>query len=231
MARKDPAQPKPERKTRSQAKASGLVLSGVPRVNLLPASEVERRAAGQLVRRWAAGLAVTAVVVGGMVAGASLFLADADRNLAAEQNRTLDLNAELGELSPVSRAIAERASLNELRSDAMGNDLEWRSLFAEVDKALPGGVQLAGVNLITGANPVPEVEPTAGIGLIGVLTFSSDDPADQYRTVAALRKLDVVIAAEAGKLAAAESGFTFGVEVVVDQTHYSGTFQSPEGAK
>ncbi|MCW5951808.1 MAG: hypothetical protein KIT69_06090 [Propionibacteriaceae bacterium] len=232
MAKRSRPETKPEPQTKRKAKGSGLVIAGVPRVNLLPPSEVQRRAAGALVRRWAAGLVATAIVVSGLVAAAYWERGIVDQQLAAEQARTLDLNVELAGLSHVSRAFAERTTLTTLRSDAMGTDIEWRPLLADLAGSLPKGAELTGLELITGANPVADAEPGTGIGAIGRLTVGTDDPADQNRMVDKLRALDIVLAADAGALTSTgEDGFSFVVEFVLDQTHYSGDHLPEAGAR
>lgn len=232
MARR--SQPKPEAapRPRPKAKGSGLVLGGVPRVNLLPTSELQRRAAGALIRRWAAGMAATALVVSGLVAAAYWGRGLAEQQLAAEQARTTDLNVELGSLSHVSRALTEQNTLSDLRTKAMGNDIEWRALFSELTGALPKGAELTGFDLVTGANPTPDPDPTTGIGVLGQLIVTTTDPSDQNRMVDRLRALDISLAADAGVLSAAEGDtYTFVVEIVIDQTHYSGRHLPEAGAR
>lgn len=224
-------QEKPEPKQKRKPRGSGLVLAGVPRVNLLPASELHRRAAGALIRRWVAGLLATAVVVSGLVAAAYWERGVADLQLAAEQARTLELNADLASLSHISQAFAERTTLTDLRADAMGTDIKWRETFTELTRALPSGAKLTGFELVAGTNPVTS-EPATGVGLIGRFTVSTDDPADQKRMIEKLRTLDATLTADAGALNAdGEDGFTFVVEFVLDQTHYSGDHLPEEGAR
>lgn len=214
--------PNLEPKPKGKSKSSGIVLGGVPRVNLLPAAELQRRAASALIRRWVAGLAATAVVVSGLVVAAHWERGIAERQLAAEQARTINLNAELANLSHVSQAIADRGALSELRAATMGNDLKWRALFADLTRALPNGATLTGFELATGTNPAAGADPGIGIGVLGSLTVNTADPADQNRMIDKLRTLDTVLAADAGSLTSAgEDGYAFVVEFVVDQTHYS----------
>lgn len=228
----EPKAKAPEAKAKRKPKGSGLVIGGVPRVNLLPAGEVHRRAAGALVRRWIAALMATAVVVSGLVAAAYWERSIANRQLAAEQARTLQLNGELAGLAHVNLAFAERATLTTLRAEAMGTDTDWRATFADLTRSLPSDAELTGFELITGTNPVADAGPGTGIGLIGRLTVSTDDPADQDRMVDKLRSLDIALAADAGALTAAgEEGFSFVVEFVLDQTHYSGKHLPEAGAR
>jgi hypothetical protein len=228
----EPKAKKSEPKAKRKPKGSGLVIGGVPRVNLLPTSEVHRRAAGALVRRWVAALMATAVVVSGLVAAAYWERSLADRQLAAEQARTLQLNGELAGLAHVNRAFAERTTLTTLRAEAMGTDIDWRATFADLSRSVPSGAELTGFEVITGINPVADAEPGTGIGLIGRLTVSTDDPADQNRMVDTLRSLDITLSADAGALTAeGKEGFSFVVEFVLDQTHYSGKHLPEAGAR
>jgi len=221
---------KPERKPR--AKATGRVLSGVPRVNLLPPSEVERRAAAGLARRWAGGLVATALVVSGAVGAAHWVRNSASMELEAERDRTLTLNSELASFSHVSKALADRAALTTMRGEAMGNDTEWRALFKDVTTTIPGGARLEGFAAIPGANPVAGPGRLEGVGAIALLTVWSDDATDQNRMIDNLRKLDQTIWADAGAINAdGEDDFTFIVELVVDQSYYSGDFGQEGGAR
>ncbi|MGC4152799.1 MAG: hypothetical protein QM628_06935 [Propionicimonas sp.] len=232
MAKRSKPETKPAPKTKRRPKGLGLAVAGVPRVNLLPAAELQRRAAGVLVRRWVAGLMATAVVVSGLVAAAYWERTVAAQQLAAEQARTLDLNGELAGLSHVSQALAERTTLTTLRGQAMGADIQWRPLFTDLTSTLPRGSELAGFDLVTGINPADEVDPGTGIGLIGRLTVHTDDPADQDRMIDKLRALDITLSADAGALTSEdEDGFSFVVEFVLDQTHYSGEHLPEAGAR
>lgn len=232
MAMPSPSETQPEPKAKRRPKGSGMVIGGVPRVNLLPASEVQRRAAGALVRRWVVGLLATAAVVSCLVAAAYWERTVANQQLVAEQARTMDLNVELAGLSHVSRAFAERTTLTTLRAEAMGTDMEWRPLLTELAGSLPKGAALTGVELITGANPVADAVPGTGIGVIGRLTVSTQDPADQNRAIDKLRGLDIVLSADAGALTATgDEGFSFVVEFVLNQSHYSGDHLAEAGAR
>jgi hypothetical protein len=231
MAKRIQSETKWDPKPRGGAKGSGLQLGGIPRVNLLPAVELQRRAASALIRRWVAGLAATAVVVSGLVAAAYWERGIAEQRLLAEQTRTAELGQELTSLAHVSQAVADRSTLSELRTAAMGNDLEWRALFADLTRTLPRGTELIGFELVTGANSAAETDPATEIGMVGRLTVSTPDPADQNRMVDKLRALDIALSADAGSLIFASDGkYTFVVEFVVNQTHYSHDYLPEAGA-
>lgn len=220
-----------EKPTR-QPKGSGLVLAGVPRVNLLPASEIERRGVATLTRRWIAGLAVTAVMVSGLVGAAQMVRATAAARLSTEQDRTLALNNELAGYSHVSVVIGQRTALTTLRDAAMGNDVEWRALFRDLTSAIPGSAELTGFDLMPGTNPIPEPVSGTAVGVVGRLTIASKQPADQVRTIDRLRGLETVLSADAGAVTQEEDGsFVLIIEVVVDQAHYSGEYVAPGGVR
>jgi len=204
----------------------GAIRPGLPRVNLMPAVELARRERGILLRRWALGLLATATVVGLVVTGALALRIAADQRLAAEQQRTQELIAQLAEFTEVTEATSGRTQLQDYVSQAAGNDLAWRKLFDAVTDALPDGVHLEGYQLTVGALPETGVEPAQQVGIAGVLTLATGRPADQAATVTALRKLPGAFLVDVGDLTAADAGgFTFVVTFVADQTVYSGRFE------
>lgn len=231
-AQPQPSKVTPAREPKAKPVKSGLVLSGVPRVNLLPPSELERRATLSLLKRWVIAVLATAVVVSGVVIAANGVRAVASLELAAEHNRTLTLNAELASFADVSRALAEQAELTTYRGNAMGNDIEWRDFFKTLTSAVPDESDIRDFTLVAGANPVEGADPAIAIGLIGRLTLATTDPQDVARMVKQLRELGVTLAADTGSLSTAgEDGYTYTVEFVVNQTPYSGRLTSEAGPR
>ncbi|MEA5119513.1 MAG: hypothetical protein VB036_18110 [Propionicimonas sp.] len=206
---------------------TGLVLSGTPRVNLLPPQIIERRLQAALTRRWLAGLVASLVAVGAVVGGAQFLRAGAEASLLAEQDRTLQLTTELAGYVDVTTALSNSAALAKYRAEAMGSDLEWQSLSATLQKQLPAGVVLSIAELTPGANPVDTSPGVRAVGLTARLTLDSSDPIDQDKVVDKLRKLDFTIDADAGTLEATPDeglGYRMVVTFVADQTIYSGKF-------
>ena len=225
-----PDKPRPEKKARPVK--GGLVLSGVPRVNLLPLSELERRATRILIRRWAIGGLVTAAVVTGLVVGANAVRTVASLELAAEQARTIDLNGELAGFSEVSRALGERTELILYRGAALASDVEWRPLVSTLLAAVPADSEVTGFTLVAGATPAEDADPATSIGLIGTLTLSTDDARDVARMVENLRALESGLAAEAGPVTAVEDGgMDYTVQFVLSQAVYSGRFAGEAGVR
>jgi hypothetical protein len=227
-----PAQDKPRPKKKARPAKGALVLSGVPRVNLLPLSELERRATRGLLKQWAIGGLVTAAVVTGLVVGANAVRAVASLELAAEQARTIDLNGELAGFSEVSRALAERSELTVYRGAALASDVEWRPLVSTVLAAVPKDSEVTGFTLVTGATPAEDADPATAIGLIGTLTLNTEDARDVGRMVENLRALEPGLAAEAGPVTAVEDGgVDYTVQFVLSQAVYSGRFAGQAGVR
>jgi Tfp pilus assembly protein PilN len=207
-------------------KRGGAIRPGPPRVNLMPAGEVARREQGILLRRWALGLLATAIVVGLAVTAALVLRIAADQRLAAEQQRTVELTAQLAEFVEVTETNANRTKLQDFVGKAAGNDLAWARLFRAITAALPDGVRLQGFQLTVGALPQAGSEPAAQVGLAGELTLRTNRAADQADTVAALRKLPGAYLVDAGDLTAGQTGgFSFVVTFVADQSLYTGRFE------
>lgn len=206
---------------------TGLVLSGTPRVNLLPPQIVERRLQTALTRRWLVGLVGSIVAVGAVVGGAQVVRASAQASLVTEQDRTLQLTTELASYSEVTTALSNSAELAKYRAEAMGNDLEWRLVFSTLQKQMPDRVVLTGLELIPGANPTDGPQATGAVGLTGTMTLESTDPIDQDKVVDKLRKLDSTLDANASTLeliTGDDASYRMVVTFVSDQTVYSSRF-------
>lgn len=212
-----------EKAPKAPTTESGIPLSGVPRVNLLPASEVARRDGLRLTKRWVAGLAASLILVTIAIGVAVSWRTMAEFELTLEQERTLDLNTDLGALAKVSRVLADQDTLTKLRASAMANDAELQVVLKQIEGALPKGATLQVFDMIGGANPISGEDPGAAPGALARVVVATDDPADQYRMVASLRALETVLAAEAGVVASEDSEhYSFAVGITFDQSHYTG---------
>lgn len=215
-----------------KATSTGLVLAGTPRVNLLPPRIIEHRLQVRLTKRWLIGLIVSLLAAGMVGGGAYVMRASAQASLLAEQDRTIQLTAELAGYADVTKALSDRAALTSYRAEAMGNDLEWQAFYETVKRQLPAGVALSSIELTSGANPVTEAERPNTVGMAVRLTLSSSNPIDQDKVVDGLRKLDIAIDANASTLEADsgnDKGYSMVVTFVADQTIYSGRFTDGAG--
>lgn len=210
--------------------ASALVVGGLPRVNLMPPAELERRYRRTLLKRWVLGLMaavlLTVLVIGG--AFTSRFLADA--RLAAERDRTDALIAEIASLSAVGATVSTLADLTAYREDAMIADLEWAALLDSLRGSLPADVTVIGFDVTTGSGPVAD-EPDTAPGATVLLTLASAVPFDIVPAVRGLRTVPAVLAADGTGMRYDESKERYVAELAVltTQTAYSGRFAPKEG--
>ena len=105
-----------------KTQASALVVARIPRVNLMPGAEVERRARESLARRWSVALLVTIAAVAFACAGATLLAWDAGQRVADERARAALLTTQLESLGEVSGAIELRHELESFRTEILGAD-------------------------------------------------------------------------------------------------------------
>ncbi|MEU1973691.1 hypothetical protein ABZ477_18690 [Microbacterium sp. NPDC019599] len=213
--------------------APAFAFAGVPRVNLMPPLEIERRKRASLVRGWAWVVVAAMLVVGVIIAGAFALRLAADQALALEQANTNMLLAELSSLSEVSDAIAAEGELTAFRADAMGSDFAWAPLVASVTGALPADVRLTGFDLLSGGVPQTD-DATTEVGLVGTMTLESPNPIDIAATIRELRSLEMVADVDGRAVTTAEQvsgAYTYQLDVTFDQSVYSGKYAATEGAE
>lgn len=210
---------------------TGLVLGGLPRVNLLPPSVIERRLQATLTRRWIVGFVASVLAVVAMAVAAQAVLATTQSALRAEQDTTVQLTAELGSYSDVTKIMTDRDDLSSFSFDAMGNDLDWQAIFSAMKGQLPPGVTMTGFALNTGANPVGKQNRTSAVGFHGDLRLWSKDPIDQDIVVDKLRTIDFMLDVSASTLAedTDNHGYAMNVIVIGDQTVYTGKYAKEAG--
>ncbi|MEW1834744.1 hypothetical protein [Microbacterium sp. NPDC079995] len=206
------------------SRTPSLRVGSLPRVDLLPPSEIRRRDTLARARLWLlVGLACTGVAVLA-IAGAFAYKMTADLRLATEQSRTAALLSGIAELSDVSEALADRTALQGMRRDAMAGDLEWRRVVELVADRLPPGVSITGYSLDAGPAPVPDGDPATATGVSGTITFTSPAPIDFVQVTRDVRSSTGMRAADVEALTSAEDLFTYSIRVDLDQTVYSGDY-------
>lgn len=205
----------------ARAVVSGF--GGVPRVNLMPRAEIDRRERSILIRRWLRGV-VAALGVVALLAGAAFWLqTTAAVRLALENARTNDLLSQVAALAPVRAKLDLVSELEGFRAQAMGADLEWSRLTTLAEKALPDDVTLAGFSLAAGALPVGD-DPTAEVGATGELTLESATALETGPFIRSLRGLEGVLQADGWELTAEAGMYTYLIRIDYDQTAYTGDF-------
>jgi len=207
-----------------------LPLGGLPRVNLTPRSEIERRARASLLTRWGWGIAAALLVVAIVASGAFVLQTAADQRLAAENARTNDLLMQVAALAPVREKLTLESELQAYRSQAMGTDLTWSTLTTTAEQALPEDVILAGFALAPASLPAGE-DPTLEVGVTGTLTLHSASTAEIVPYVRALREIPGVmsVVTDGWQLETEGEGYRYLIRIVVDQSVYTGTFAEGAG--
>lgn len=204
--------------------------SGIPRVNLMPPSEVARRERDRLVGRWV-WLVLGAIIVALLIiAGAFALKFLADQRLAAEQAQTNALLTEIASLSEVSEALATESELTAFRAAAMATDLAWAPVLAIVTGVLPEGTALTGFDFTVGGAPLGD-DPTLEAGVTGTVTIDSPTPLDIVAIIRSLRAVEGVLYADGQSVTSSqvsEGRYSYMLDVQFDQTAYSGDYAATE---
>ncbi|WP_417562878.1 PilN domain-containing protein [Microbacterium sp.] len=206
--------------------------SPVPRVNLLPAAEIERRDRTTLARRWFGGVVIALVVIAAVSAGTYALSMIADQRLASENARTTDLLGQLSTLSDVSKIRAVQKDLEAYRTEAMGTDVAWGPVLDTFQKLVPKNAEITGWDLTTGALP-GDAAATETPGVTATLTLASSTPVDLVATVRGIRTAPGVLDADAVELTSASSEgsastYTYRLTTTLDQSVYTGLYATKD---
>ena len=207
--------------------------SGVPRVNLLPRTEVIRRERDRLVRLWIWIVLAAVIVALLIIAGAFAFKFFADQRLVAEQARSDALLTEIASLSEVSQALGTEAELTDFRAEAMVSDLAWTPVIAKITGVLPPGTTLTGYDLTVGGAPQSD-DPTLEQGVVGTVSIDSPTPLDIVAVIRALRDIEGVLYADGQSVTSStvtQGWYSYLLNAEFDQTVYSEQYATEEGAE
>lgn len=206
-----------------------LAFAGVPRVNLMPPAEIERRRRASLARGWVWGVVAAVLAAVLVILGALALKILADQQLTAEQAETNALVADLAALSDVSGALSSEKELQSFRAEAMGSDFAWTPVINLIQTALPAGVTLVGLDTVSGGVPQGQ-DPTAKPGLKGTLTLDSPAPIDFAATIRSIRGLTGVTSVDGRSISTGQQNvgsYVYEVDLTLDQSIYSGQFVAP----
>ncbi|WP_439901875.1 hypothetical protein [Microbacterium azadirachtae] len=206
-------------------------VGGPPRVDLLPRSEVDRREREKLSAVWVR-IGLLALLLAAVLIGAAFVWNQfAQQQLVAEQDRSTQLLAQIGQLNDVSGALATEGELNAFRGEAMGSDLAWSGILDRVRSALPADTTVTGFELTPGAVPDPAAKDKdaakKAIGLTGTLTIDSPNALDLGALARGLRGVGGVLAADGRASTASQQSpgrYIYTIDVTFDQTVYSGRY-------
>ena len=205
--------------------APAFALAGVPRVNLMPPLEIERRKRGSLVRVWAWVVVAAMLVAALVVAGAFALKFVAEQALVAEQAR--DHRPAHRAREPLgcqqrhrdggrAHRLPRRCDGRRLRVGARRRDGRRR--------AARTMCVLTGFDLTAGGIPQTD-DPTHEVGLTGTMTLESPTPIDLPATIRQLRALESVAAVDGRALSTRQQSvgtYSYQLEIAFDQSIYSG---------
>lgn len=205
-----------------------LQVGAVPRANLLPPSILAFRRDRRNVRMLLMAL-VLAVVIALLATGvAGLAAAATASQLQAEQARTLTLLAQQSEYSEAGEASATLAATGQALAVAGATDVDWSEYIAEIEKGLPDGMALTGVQL-KATTPISVVDqpvaPLQGARVATLtLTASSADLPELELWLNSLADLPGYVDSNPGSVISAEGGFLTVVTLGVNAEIYSNRF-------
>ena len=215
-------------------RADTSVVAGVPRVNLMPRAELERRARAATLRAggWVLVGAIALVLL--IAAAGSWVNVLFQQQEAAEQARTEVLLADLAGLSDVSVALSTETALQEFRADAMAADIAWPEAYGILSGALPAGVTVTGFDLTAGGIPVEDDGADPQIGLSGEITLASPTPLEMGALIRAYGDLPGIVAVDGSQVFSEESSggvptYAYRLTVAFDQSMYTGEFDETGG--
>jgi hypothetical protein len=217
--------------SRLASRAPVLPIGALPRVDLLPPSEMRRRDMMARARTWLfIGLGTLAVALLA-VGGAFAYNVTATVRLGFEQARTQQILVAIAELSEVSRAIALRTELSQMGTQAMAGDLEWSRVIGTIEERLPDGVSIIDYALLAGPVPEEGVDAASSTGAFGTVTVSSAQPLAFVDVTRSLREVESVRVTEVAELLRVDDGpfYEYRVEFTIDQSVYTGAFAPADG--
>ncbi len=195
----------------------------LPRVNLMPRSEIDRREKKSIIRRWVGGIVAALILVAVISAGTFWMQMTATFRLGAETARTQTLLSNLAGLSDVRATVDLQAELTAFRRDAMATDLEWSGLVAAVNGVLPPGVVVSGFRLSPGGMPLGD-DPAAEIGAGGSVFLTSATPQEIVPLVRAVRPIAGIIEADGWQQTSEQGVYEYELRIVFDQSVYTGAY-------
>jgi Tfp pilus assembly protein PilN len=119
----------------------------LPRVNLLPPEVHQARKLRKLQLGLGAGVAVVAVILGGLYVMQSRDASTAADQLATVQAQTTTLNTQKAQYADVPRTLGQIEAAEDARQAAMGNDVSWYRYLNDLTYITPKNVWLDGVTV------------------------------------------------------------------------------------
>ena len=219
----------------ARKEAAPSIVASIPRVNLLPRAEVDRRDRAFVIRRWGWGVVAAMAVVVLVAAGTYGMNWAAQQRLAEAQSRTSSLTTQIAELKDVSSALKTKKDLETFRAQAMAGDIDYIKTLTSLAAVLPATVEITGFELTSGGVPVAGADPKSAPGLVGTITLASPDPLEVVSVIRSFRKVAGVTTADGKEVKSkddtgAGGPYIYTLTVQFNQTVYSGVYATKAGS-
>lgn len=171
--------------SRRETGAAGLVVGGIPRIDLLP-PEVRARLRSRSLRR-GLGVLVVAVVVatGAGTALAVLNAAASAGSLAAEQARTQQLLEQQVEFVEVTQLANAKAGIEQARLVGASTEILWPAYVEAIRATLPPGSDIGTITVVASSPITYVAQPALPLQLPRVATVQLIVTAPDLATVSA----------------------------------------------
>jgi hypothetical protein len=222
--------------SRRDAGQAGLVVGGIPRIDLLP-PEVRARLRSRALRR-GLGVLVVAVVVA-TAAGSALAVLNAATSagaLAAEQARTQTLLAQQVEFVEVTQLANAKAGIEQAQLVGSSTEILWPAYIDAINATLPAGSKI-GTLTVTASSPITLVpQPALPLQVPRVATVQLTVDAPDLATVSAwisrLPDLPGFADATLTSIERLETGVKATVTINVTDAAFANRFvEAPEGTE
>lgn len=192
---------------------------GVPRVNLLPRSIIEKREQGKLLKSWGARALAAVVVLVAACVGMFGWQTLTIMQLATTKAEGLRLVSEIDAKGEIQQLLSTESELRSYGAETMATDLGWKSTFARMVATFPEGSRLCSFDLVVGG--VPEGAPEDGIGLVGTIEVCSSfqTMVPLLRSLAAVEGVRVVTVRN-GSFDSTNNEYKHTLFVEIDQSIY-----------
>lgn len=214
-----------------------IAFGQVPRVDLLPPSERERRLERSLIKRWSYWVLVVVLVLAAAAGGSYYLLQISRADLDAANARGTELSSQLEQYSDVANTLSQKNALQQFQTQALSTDIAWGSVYQQLTSQLAVGNTITDVAFTPGAAPANASAPsTSTAGLTVTLTAKGTSIDDAAVSVKNLQSASSVIDVQMASVTAAsgttdaDTGYQYQLTVVFNQTVYTGNYAASASA-
>jgi type IV pilus assembly protein PilM len=154
--------------------AAGLALGAIAdgwQIDLCPPVKRSFRFTGEMGRRLAVAAGIVVVLIGGLSVRSVLALGQERDRLAAQQQATAKLEAEIGQFQSLRKLSTDLEAGRRRVQSALAGDVSWTRFLDELVRSMPSGVWLQSLNVQASSGPAagaaaakPATTPAAGAG-------------------------------------------------------------------